>query len=281
MTGATTRAISLTILILFATQARAQQFPAYRAPRFPGTQNPDLNGVWQAMNSASWDLESHAAGPAPFPALTGAIGAQPAGQGVVEGGQIPYQPWAAAQKKENFEKWLAHPATVELNNTTGDPEAKCYLPGVPRATYMGFPFRIVQTAKQVLLSYEFASAVRIVYMDRKPAPPADSWMGWSIGSWDGDTLVIDVTAFNDKTWFDRAGNFHSDALHVVERYTPMSPYHLMYEATIEDPKVFTRPWKIRMPLYRRVEPDVQPLEFKCVEFAEEFIYGHLVDKPSK
>ena len=106
-------------------------------------------------------------------------------------------------------------------------------------------------------------------------------MGWSIGSWDGDTLVIDVTAFNDKTWFDRAGNFHSDALHVVERYTPMSPYHLMYEATIEDPRVFTRPWKIRMPLYRRVEPDVQPLEFKCVEFAEEFIYGHLVDKPSK
>ena len=148
MTGATTRAISLTILILFATQARAQQFPAYRAPRFPGTQNPDLNGVWQAMNSASWDLESHAAGPAPFPALTGAIGAQPAGQGVVEGGQIPYQPWAAAQKKENFEKRLAHPATVELNNTTGDPEAKCYLPGVPRATYMGFPFRIVQTAFQ-------------------------------------------------------------------------------------------------------------------------------------
>jgi len=106
-------------------------------------------------------------------------------------------------------------------------------------------------------------------------------MGWSIGKWEGDTLVIDVTAQNDKTWFDRAGNFHSDAIHVVERYTPVSPYHLMYEATIEDPKVFTRPWKIRMPLYKRIEPDIQPLEFKCVEFSEEFIYGHLVNKPSQ
>ena len=281
MIGAKTRTITLTFLILFATQAPAQQLAPYRAPRFPGTQIPDLNGIWQAINSANWDIEPHAAGPSPFPALLGSIGAEPAGQGVVEGGKIPYQPWAAARKKENFEKRLARPITNDLNNTTGDPEAKCYLPGVPRATYMGFPFQIIQTAKQILVSYEFASATRMVYMDHKPSAPADSWMGWSIGSWDGDTLVVDVTAFNDKTWFDRAGNFHSDALHVVERYTPLSPYHLMYEATIEDPKVFTGPWKISMPLYRRMEPNIQSLEFKCVEFSEEFVYGHLVDKPSK
>ena len=275
-----TRFILIAFLALGALQAPARQLPAYRAPRFPGTQVPDLNGIWQAVNSANWDIEPHAAGPSPFPSLSGAIGAMPAGAGVVEGGKIPYQPWAAEKKKENFAKRLTRPTTTALNDTTGDPEAKCYLPGVPRATYIGLPFQIIQTAKQVLLSYEFASATRLVYMDRKPQPPADSWMGWSIGSWDGDTLVIDVTAQNDKTWFDRAGNFHSDALHVVERYTPISPYHLMYEATIEDPKVFTRPWKIRMPLYRRMEPEIQALEFKCVEFSEEFIYGHLVDKPS-
>jgi hypothetical protein len=274
-------AMCLASPLLLVLHAQEQSLPAYRAPRFPGTQNPDLNGVWQAVNSANWDLEPHAAGPSPFPALLGAIGAEPAGLGVVEGGKIPYQDWAAAKKKENFEKRLTRPVTRELNDTTGDPEAKCYLPGVPRATYIGLPFQIIETAKQVLLSYEFASATRIVYMDRKPKPPADSWMGWSVGSWDGDTLVIDVSAQNDKTWFDRAGNFHSDALHVIERYAPLTPYHLMYEATIEDPKVFTRPWKIRMPLYRRMEANIQPLEFKCVEFAEEFIYGHLVEKPGK
>ena len=281
MIGATTRTITLAFLMLLAMQGLAQQRPAYRAPRLPGTQIPDLNGIWQVMNSANWDLEPHAAAPAPFPALLGAIGAEPAGQGVVEGGKIPYQPWAAAKKKENFEKRFTRPTTHELNDTTGDPEAKCYLPGVPRATYLGLPFQIIETGRQILLSYEFASATRMVFMDRKPTPPADSWMGWSIGSWDGDTLVVDVTAQNDKTWFDRAGNFHSDALHVVERYTPLSPYHLMYEVTIDDPKVFTRPWKISMPLYRRIEPDIQSLEFKCVEFSEEFIYGHLVDKPNK
>jgi hypothetical protein len=267
--------------LLVALPAIAQQPPAYRASRLPGTKIPDLNGIWQAVNSANWDLEPHAAAPAPFPGLLGTIGAQPAGQGVVEGGAIPYQPWAAAKKKENFEKRLNHPTTHDLNETTGDPEAKCYLPGVPRATYLGLPFQIIETNKQILMSYEFASATRTIFMDRKPEPPANSWMGWSIGNWDGDTLVVDVTAQNDKTWFDRAGNFHSDALHVVERYTPISPYHLMYEATIEDPKVFTRPWKIRMPLYRRIEPNVQTLEFKCVEFSEEFLYGHLVDKSSK
>ena len=107
-------------------------------------------------------------------------------------------------------------------------------------------------------------------------PPVDFWMGWSNGSWDGDTLVVDVKGFNGMTWFDRAGNYHSDALHVVERYTPITPYHLQYEATIEDPNVFTRPWKISMPLYRRMESNIQFLEFKCVDLAEEYVYGGLV-----
>ena len=199
---------------------------------------------------------------------------------MVEGGKIPYQPWAAAKRKENFEKRLNRPTNREINETTGDPEAKCYLPGVPRATYMPFPFQIVQTPKQILV----ATSMR---MRGDPF----SWiisqslvriLGWAgAGRWEGDTLVVDVTNQNDMTWFDRAGDFHSDALHVVERYTPVDADHLMYEATIEDPKVFTRPWIIRMPLYRRIEPNAQLVEFKCVEFSEEFIYGPLIDKRGK
>lgn len=269
------------MLTITVRPATGQQTQTYRAPFLPGTDKPDLNGIWEVLNSANWDLEPHAAGPSPFPAILGAIGAEPAGQGVVEGGKIPYQPWALAKRKEAFQKRLARPTDRASNETTGDPEAKCYLPGVPRATYIPLPFRIVETDKQILISYEFASAARIVYMDRKPTAPADSWMGLSVGHWEGNTLVIDVTSQNDRTWFDRAGNFHSSDLHVVERYTPTSPYHIMYEATIEDPKVFTRPWRMRMPLYRRIEDHAQLLEFKCVEFAEEYVYGSLVEKPSK
>jgi len=209
------------------------------------------------------------------------MNAVPAGQGVVEGGPIPYQAWALAKKQENFEKRLFRAQDRPTSETTADPEAKCFLPGVPRATYMPFPFRIIQTPKQILLAYEYASARRSILLDHQPKAPANSWMGWSIGHWEGDTLVVDVTDQVDRTWFDRAGNFHSDALKVVERYTPISPYHLMYEATIDDPKVFTRPWKIRMPLYRRVDQNVQLLEFKCVEFAEEFMYEHLLSQEKK
>jgi hypothetical protein len=271
--------LCLCVFVSLCCLAAAQQPTSYRAPRFPGTQNPDLNGIWQALNTANWNIEPHASGPSPFPQLLGTFGATPPGAGVVEGNKIPYQPWAEAKRKENFEKRLTRPTDRETNEATGDPESKCYLPGVPRATYMPFPFRITQTASQVLISYQFASATRIIYTDRKPKPPSDYWMGWSIGHWEGDSLVVDVTNQNDRTWFDRAGNFHSDALHVTERYTPVTPYHLMYEATIEDPKVFSRPWKIKMPLYRNIEDKAQLLEFKCVEFAEEFIYGHLIDTP--
>jgi hypothetical protein len=243
--------------------------PGYKARRTPDGK-PDLNGIWQALGSAHWDIEGHAARPGAIVAL-GAAGAVPAGLGVVEGGEIPYQPWAAEKKKENFKNWL-----------TADPEIKCYMPGVPRATYMPFPFQVVQTPKHILMTYEFASASRIVHMDRPDfESPIDTWMGHSRGRWEGETLVVDVTSFNDQTWFDRAGNFHSEALHVVERYTATSPDALMYEVTIEDPKVFTRPWKMSMPLYRRLEKNIQLLEFKCVEFVEELIYGHLRKKPGK
>jgi hypothetical protein len=153
------------------------------------------------------------------------------------------------------------------------------MPGVPRATYMPFPFQIVQTPKSILIAYEFASATRVIYMDSTEKSPADTWMGWSRGHWEGETLVVDATDFTDATWFDRAGDFHSDALHVVERYTATTPYHIQYEATIEDPKVFTRPWKISMPLYRRTDKNVQLMEFKCVEFAEPLIFRTLVRNP--
>src|SRR5882672_7782918 len=188
----------------------ADRPPVYRTPR-AADGKPDLNGIWQALNSANWDIEGHAARPSQIVAL-GAAGAVPAGLGVVEGNEIPYLPAAAKKKKENFE-----------NRLTADPENKCYLPGVPRATYMSFPFQIVQTSKYILIAYEFANATRTIYMGSAPPSPADTWMGHSVGHWDGDTLVVDVTSLNDQTWFDRAGNFHSDALHVVERYTPLSP----------------------------------------------------------
>ena len=258
---------SVAILFLTSFQVNAQA-PGYKASRTSGG-HPDLNGIWQALNTANWDIEDHAAAPPPLAAL-GAIGAAPPGLGIVEGGAIPYQPWAAAKKKENF-----------ANRLTADPEVKCYLPGVPRATYMPQPFQIVETDASILIAYQYASAVRTIPMHDPGPAPAPSWMGWPVGHWEGETLVVDVTSFNDQTWFDRAGNFHSDALHVVERYTPRSADTLNYEATIEDAKVFTRPWKISMPLYRRVEKNAQLLEFKCVEYSEEVIYGHLRKKPGK
>jgi len=236
---------------------------AYRAPRTPDGA-PDVSGIWQSNNTANWDLEAHAARKGPVFAL-GAAFSVPPGLGVVTGdGVIPYLPDALAKKNANGESW-----------TTLDPEVKCYMPGIPRATYMPYPFQIVQAADHILMTYEFASASRLVRMNSKEQSPAPAWMGWSIGRWDGETLVIEVTDHMEETWFDRAGNHHSDALKVTERYSAVDANTLQYEATIEDPKVFSRPWTISMPLYRRREPDVQLMEYKCVEFAEELMYGHL------
>jgi hypothetical protein len=261
-------ASGVAILLSAASRPTAGQAPAYRAPRTPDGK-PNLNGLWQALNTANWDLQDHAARQGPVIALAAAFSV-PEGFGVVEGNEIPYRPEALAKKKENAANWL-----------TRDPEIKCYLPGVPRATYMPYPFQIVQTPTHVLMAYEYANASRTVYMNSKEEAPVDFWMGWSRGRWEGETLVVDVTGLNDQTWFDRAGNYHSDALHVIERYTPIDANHLMYEATIEDPKVFTRPWKISMPLYRRIEKNAQLGEYICVEFAEELMFGHLTKRPSQ
>ena len=255
------------------------QTARYRAPRIDG--KADLNGIWQTLNEADYDLEGHAARPAmalrqgpygPVPAAPvlalGAVGAVPPSLGVVEGDEIPYKPEALAVKKENEQNWLSR-----------DPEIKCYLPGVPRATYIPQPFQIFENAQEIFIAYQYDGAVRNIYLKDPGPAPVDSWMGQSVGHWEGDTLVVDVTGFNDKSWFDRAGNYHSDALHVIERYTRTSPDIISYQATIEDPNVFTRPWKISMPLYRRQEKNAQLLEFKCVEFVEELMYGTLRKKP--
>jgi hypothetical protein len=267
LTGVTTVLKTVVLIaVVFWTISAAGQTSAPRPPA-PGasTNKPNLNGIWQAVNTANWDLEAHS--PRAGRPEDGAVGAAPPGLSVVEGGAIPYQPAAAAQRKANFAKRLSD-----------DPEVKCYLPGVPRATYLPYPFQIIQGAKDMMFVYEYANAQRVIHMGRVTPSPADTWMGQSRGRWEGNTLVVDVTSFNDQTWFDRAGNFHSDQLHVVERYTPQGPNVLQYEATIEDPKVFTRTWKISMPLYRRLEQNAQLLEFKCVEFAEELLYGHLRKK---
>ena len=230
---------------------------------------PNLNGVWQAMGSAHWDLEAHPARMGPIVKM-GAIGAIPAGLGVVVGGEIPYQDWARKQQQTNRDNWLAQ-----------DPVVKCYMPGIPRATYMPFPLQIIQGDETILFAYEFASASRVVYMN-KPGfeHPFEAWMGHSRGKWEENTLVIDVASHVPDTWFDSAGNFHSEALRVEERYTLLSDNVMEYQATITDAQVFTRPWQIKMPLYRRLESDARLLEFKCVEFAEELMYGHLVKQPT-
>jgi len=266
-TKTTIAAVVLVPVFLAAIPAAAQD-SVYKAPR-TADGKPDLNGIWQALNTAYWDLQAHAAAAGPVSSLAADF-AIPPGSGVVEGNEIPYLPAMVEKKKQNF-----------AQRFSADPEIKCYLPGVPRAVYMPYPFQIIQSQKTILISYEYAGAVRAIDMGKPGPAPIDSWMGWSVGRWEGDTLVVDVTGLNDKTWFDRAGNFHSDALHVVERYTPRSSDTLMYEATIEDPKVFSRSWKISMPLYRHVEKNAQLLEFKCVEFAEELIYGPLRKQPKE
>jgi hypothetical protein len=273
-------AAAVVAVLVVAAMPAAGQGRGYRAPRTPGGK-PDLNGIWQAVNTANYDIETHVAraamalrpGPyGPLPAgpvlALGAVGAVPGGMGVVEGGEIPYQEWALAKRKENQEKWLEQ-----------DPEIRCYLPGVPRATYMPFPFQIVQSDKAFFIAYEYAGAVRNVFLEDPGEAPIDTWMGQSHGRWEGETFIVEVTGQNDQSWFDRSGNFHSEGLKVTERYTRVGPDHIQYEALLEDPKVFTRPWKMSMPLYRRVEANVQLMDFKCVEFVEELLYGQWRKNP--
>jgi hypothetical protein len=252
------------MLLVASTPVVAQQ--AYKAPRGPDG-HPNFNGIWQALNTANWDLVDHNSRIGIVTAA-GTLTATPGGTGVVEGGEIPYLPAALEQKKKNFE-----------NRLNLDPEIRCYLPGVPRANYMPYPFQIFQSPKAIFFAYQYAGAVRNIFLKDPGPAPADSWMGQSWAKWEGDTLVIDVTGQDERTWLDRAGDFHSDALHVVERYTMIEPDVLSYEAIIEDPKVFSRPWKITMPLYRHVEKGARLLEFKCVEFVEDLLYGGFEKKP--
>ena len=258
--------VLMAVLVLAAmpnaqTSTSTAQAQTYTPPRTLDGHS-DLQGIWQAINAAAWDIEDHQA----------RLGV-PAGYGVVAGGVLPYQPWALAKRKENFE-----------NRLTADTAVKCYLPGVPRITYMPFPFQILQPFAsvkgdaefglerdlEVVIVYEYKDAIRYIHTDGAPHPDyGDRWMGDSRGRWEGETLVVDVTDFNDETWFDAAGNFHSDALHVIERYTRTGPDTMTYEATIEDPKVFTRPWTMSMPLYRRQEPQLRLLEYYCHAYVEE------------
>ncbi len=268
-------------LVILVSNVLADAQGQWKAPRGPGGVNPDLNGIWQALNEANWDIERHMArastqlregpmGPVPsIPTLhMGAVAAVPPSLGVVVGGNLPYKPEALARRDENRAKWS------EL-----DPEVKCFLPGIPRANYLPQPFQIFQSPGQIEFVYQFAGANRNILMKDPGPAPADSWMGQSVARWEGDTLVIEVTSLRPDTWFDRAGNHHSAAMTVVERFTPMGPNHLQYEATIDDPETYTRPWTIKMPLYRRMEPDAMLLDFKCVEFVEELMYGPLRSHP--
>ena len=260
-------AIVAAIIVAGGVTAVSGQAQTFRPAR-SADGKPNLTGIWQVMNTANWDIQAHEARPGPVVSLGAAFAVQP-GPGVVEGDEIPYQPAAAKKKAENAANWM-----------TLDPEVKCYMPGIPRATYQGFPFQIVQSANTILMAYEYASASRVIRMNSKEQSPAPAWMGWSIGRWDGDTLVVDVTDNEERTWFDRAGNFHSDALHLVERFTLVDQNTLNYEVTVEDPKVFTRPWKMSMPIYRHLEKNAQLMEFKCVPFVEELMYGHLRKRPT-
>jgi hypothetical protein len=256
------KAVSLVTVIVVLGIGRAGAAPLDEFPR-RADGHPDFSGVWQSLDTAHWNLEPHTAADGGVPQL-GAQFAVPPGQGVVVEGRIPYREAALAQRELNYANRLAE-----------DPEGKCYMGGVPRSTYMPYPFQIVQDDDTLAIIYQFAAGLRRINIGGTDEAPLDSWMGWSNARWDGDTLVVEVTALNGQTWLDRAGNYASAGATVTERYTPLSPNHIQYQATIDDPAVFTQPWTIRMPLYRIVNEGYRMLEFKCEPFAEEKLYGHL------
>ncbi len=263
------RALTMAAAIVLAVGAvRAQQPQLDRPARIAG--RPNFNGIWQALNTANWNLESHSAEAVNgFPQL-GAIAAIPAGPGVVRGGTIPYKPDALAKRNENRAKWPA-----------ADPEAKCYMLGVPRVTYHNMPFQIFQAEGDLLFVYPFAAANRVIFMTDRSELPVDSWMGKSDGTWDGDVLVVTTRWQNGQSWLDRAGNFASSQLTVTERFRLLGPNHMWYEASLDDPQTYTRPWTIEMPLYRLIDQQAQLLEHKCVTFADGLLYQDLLQKDSK
>jgi hypothetical protein len=232
--------------------------------------HPDFNGVWQANGTAYWNLEAHSAEYVPALAMLGAHGGIPAGQSYVVGGRIPYLPEAAAQRDANKAGWPA-----------SDPATACYMPGVPRANYMPYPFQIVQGDGDILFAYAFAKSNRIVHMVEPQEAPVDAWMGVSNGRWEGDTLVVEVIASDGRTWLDNAGNHHSNQMVLTERFTLVDKNLINYEATIEDPATFSEPWTIRVPIQRRVEENVELFDYNCIPIAEEFLYGALEAEPEQ
>jgi hypothetical protein len=267
------RGLASAAAIAIAVSAAGAQSRQSRPARVGG--HPNFNGIWQALNTAYWNLESHPAEalgvgrtvsgpPGAFDQL-GAIASIPAGQSVVRGGTIPYKPDALARRNDNRSTWPA-----------ADPEAKCYMLGVPRVTYHDMPFQIFQGDDDLLMVYPFAATNRVIHMKDQTELPVDSWMGKSMGRWDGDALVITTKWQNGQSWLDRAGNYASSQLTVTERLTPQGPNHLSYEATLDDPQTFTRPWTIEMTLYRIIDPQAQLLEHKCVPFADRLLYQDLL-----
>lgn len=253
--------IAVAAIALAMHAAHAQQLE--RPARVMG--HPNLNGIWQALNSANWNLEAHSAEQLEEFWQLGAIASIPAGQSVVRGGTIPYLPDALAKREENRAHW-----------PEADPEAKCYMLGVPRVTYHEFPFQIFQGNGDIVMVYPFAATNRVIHMTDHTELPVDSWMGRSNGDWEGDVLVVTTSGMNDKTWLDRAGNYHSNQLTVTERFTLLGPNHIWYEATLEDPLTYAEPWTIEMPLYRLIENNAQLLEHKCVPFADMLLYHDLI-----
>jgi hypothetical protein len=260
--------LTVTAVLALAIGAARAQPQAPNPARIAG--HPNFNGIWQALNTAYWDLEAHsAAGLRGFERL-GAIAAIPAGLGVVRGDTIPYRPDALVKRNENRAAWPA-----------ADPEAKCYMLGVPRVTYHNMPFQIFQDEGDLLFVYPFAAANRIIYMTDRSELPVDSWMGKSSGTWAGDALVVTTKWQNGQSWLDRAGNHASNQLTVTERFRLLSPNHMQYEATLDDPQTYTRPWTIEMPLYRVIDRQAQLLEHKCVSFADGLLYQDLLRNESK
>jgi len=254
------------VMAALMSSAEAQQRPATIGG------HPKFNGIWQALNTAYWNLEAHSAAPLDQFWALGAIAAIPAGKSVIREGTIPYLPAALEQRNKNRATWPAD-----------DPEAKCYMLGVPRVTYHNMPFQIFQGGGDLLMVYPFEATNRIIYMNDKTELPVESWMGKSTGAWQGNVLVVTTSDQNEKTWLDRAGNFHSKELKVTERFTPLDSTHIRYEATLEDPKTYSKPWTIEMPLYRLIEDKAQLLEHKCVSFADKLLYSDLMhlEPPSK
>ena len=250
-----------------AAAQRGQQ-PSARLARIAG--HPNFNGIWQALNTANWNLEAHSVQALSDFWQLGAIAAIPAGRSVLKGGgAIPYRPEALKQRDENRAKWPA-----------ADNEAKCYMLGIPRANYHYLPFQISQGDGDLVMVYPFAAMHRVIYMKDHSRLPVDSWMGKSNGVWEGDVLVVTTTDQNGDTWLDRAGNHHSNQLRVTERFRLIDSSHIQYEATLEDPQTYTRPWTIEMTLYRVIDDNAQLLEHKCVPHADGILYEDLI-KPKK